>query len=201
MQFSAVTTRDGEIVEGTYQWYIDSTMGSSIDEQGLFKAGIFTETVTVSALDKANRDITATATVIVSPLWSMAYDEMWGANKNERLYPLRVFRDEVLTENAVGRDYIFMLYNNSLEILILLLQDPSLTNETKKVIDELLPGIQPIIEGKNMTISKQAGSDIYNLLSRFETKASPGLKRTIKQVRNDIREGRIFEQLKIQRVE
>jgi len=184
LQFNAITTRDGEVVAGDYKWGVDSSAergGGSIDENGLYKAG-----------RTAGTDIVT----VVSPLWPMAYDKMWGAKKRENLSLLRSFRDGVLAESEVGREYIFMLYNNSLEILIFLIRDPSLTKETKEVIDELLPGIQSLLEGKKMSLSEEKTDHLELLFKHFDKKAfSPQLKRAIKKVRRDLSEGILFEQL------
>ena len=106
---------DGEELRGTYKWYLNSTVGSSIDENGLYKAGPVAGTDVVTVIDIAHGNSLAMAEVNISPLWPMAYDKMWGAKKRENLSLLRSLRDGVLAESEVGREYIFMLYNNSLE--------------------------------------------------------------------------------------
>ena len=179
-------------------WYINSTSRGSIDEKGLYKAGAKAGTDIITVMDTANENSLATAEVIVSPLWPMAYDKMWGAKKGEHLFLLRSFRDEVLADNEVGRDYIFMFYNNSLEILTLLLQNPSLTEETKEIIDGLLPGIQSILNGDEIVISKKQLTSIESLLTTFETKANPGLKSALKKMKRDMREGELFEEIGIE---
>jgi len=135
------------------------------------------------------------------PPWFMAYDEMWGAKKDEKLSLLRTFRDRVLADSEVGREYTFMLYNNSLEILLLLFQNPSLIEETRDVIDEILPGIHPLLNGGEMSFSKEHLADLELLLSSFETKASPKLKTAIRKVKKDLKERNAFEQLGIKIVE
>jgi len=128
----------------------------------------------------------------------MAYDKMWGEKKGKNLSLLRAFRDEVLSESEMGREHIFMLYNNSLEILTLLILNPSLTKGTKEVIDELLPGIQSLLEGKKMSLSRETRAHMEALLNRLEKRAvSRRLKKAIKKVRGDLRKGEIFKQLGI----
>ena len=116
----------------------------------------------------------------------MAYEKMWGVKKGENLSLLRAFRDEILADSEVGRDYIFMLYSNSLEILILLIQYPSLIKEVKKDIDEILPGIQSILNGDKVVLSGEQLANLKSLLTSFETKATPGLKKVIRRVKKDI---------------
>ena len=197
VQFNAITTRNGEVVAGDYKWSVDSSAkrGGSIGENGLYKAGTKVGTDMVTVIDIAHGSSSATAEVNVSLLWPMAYDKMWGEKKGENLSLLRAFRDEVLSESEMGREYIFMLYNNSLEILILLIMDPSLTKETKEVIDELLPGIQSLLEGKKMILSRETKAHMEVLLNRLEKRAvSRRLKKALKKVRKDLRKGKIFKQ-------
>jgi len=71
LQFSAKTTFGGEEVEGTYSWEIvsGSTIGSTIDDDGLFAAGDNTTDLeieeTVKVTDTAHEDKSATATVSI----------------------------------------------------------------------------------------------------------------------------------------
>lgn len=194
LQFNASTTRDGELVVGTYRWYVDSTKGSSIDENGLYRAGAVAETGTVLVIDIDHGDITTTAVVTVSPLWLLAYEELWGVDKERKLSLLRSFRDEIITNDDLGRDYLFLLYSNSVEIATLLIQYPSILAEAGRVIDELLPGVQARLEGKKMSLSGEQAAHIESLLNHLEVKTSPQLKKAIKKVRGDLREGILFKQ-------
>ena len=126
---------------------------------------------------------------------------MWGFKKEENLSLLRAFRDEVLVDSEVGRNYLCMLYNNSLEVLTLLIRNPSLTEETKEGIDKLLPKIQSVLDGGEMIFSKRQLASIESLLTRFESEATPGLKTAIKKVRRDISAEKVFKQLRINIVE
>lgn len=202
MQLNARTFCDGKAVVGSYVWYVYTSAGSKIDENGLYKAGAVAGTDTVTVIDTLlNNNNVATGMITISPLWPMAYDKMWGDQKGTNLSLLRQFRDDVLAASEVGRDYVFMLYNHSLEILILLLQDPSLIQETTAAIDELLPGITARLNGNEMILSKKQLADFGLLLSRFESKANPELKTAIRKVRKDMRERRAFERLRIRMME
>ena len=206
IQLSARTFCDGKTVAGNYVWYVNTTVGSIIDENGLYRAGAVAGTDTVTAIDTLlSENNTATDMITISPLWPIAYDKMWGAKKGKNLSLLRKFRDEVLVDSEVGRDYIFLLYSNSIEIAILLIQYPSLIQNTKEVVDELLPGVESLLDGGGeMTLSKKSLADVESLLTKFETKASPWLKTAIKKVRKDLREGELFSQFRktgIKRIE
>ncbi len=127
----------------------------------------------------------------------MAYDKMWGATKDENLLLLRVFRDEILVNTELGRKSVFMLYDNSLEIATLLLQEPSLTMQTKEIIDELVIGIESLLYGDEIEINQDTIDNIMSLLDNFESNASPKLKTAIKKLKKDINGGEVFEQFVI----
>lgn len=129
--------------------------------------------------------------------WPMAYDKMWGDKKNENLKLLRSFRDGMLTDNAVIREHLLTLYGNSLEVLLILVQDPGLLVETKEFVDELLPGVQSLLDGGTTHMPQQQISNLERLLTRFESKASPELKAGIRKVRRDIETRELFEELGI----
>jgi hypothetical protein len=90
-----------------------------------------------------------------------------------------------------------MLYSNSLEILTILIHDPSLTAEAKEVADEMLPGIRSLLNGGEMVMTKKQLADFELFLTRVESKASPHLKTVIRKIKDDIGRGEIFKQLGI----
>ena len=141
--------------------------------------------------------IVSSSTTSISLLWPMAYDKMWGAGKDENLLLLRLFRDEILLNTEFGREYVFMLYNNSLEIVTLLLQEPSLTMQTKEVIDELLIGIESLLYADEIQTSQDTIDNVVSLLNNFKSYASPKLKTAIKKLKKDINEGEVFKRLVI----
>jgi len=201
VQLSAHTLCNETMAEGEYSWYIKTIIGSSIDENGVYRAGGIAGTDTITVIDTINGNCLASAVITVSPLWPMAYDEMWGEKKGDYLSLLRTFRDEILAKSEVGRDHVFMLYNHSLEILILLLLDPSLTQETKSVIDELLPEIISLLNGGEITLSQEKIARIDSLISHLEAKATPQLSRALEKVKWDLRDRKLFTQLTVEKIE
>ena len=90
----------------------------------------------------------------------------------------------MIVGNDLGRDYIFLLYGNSVEVGTLLILDLPLRLELKSVIDELLPDIEALLEGKKVSLSVKQVASIETLLNNFKEKAaSPQLKKAIKKVR------------------
>ena len=135
---------------------------------------------------------TSSTTTSTPSGWEPVYKKMWGEKKGEKLSLLRRFRDEMLANSEVGRNYVSMLYNNSSEVLTLFIFNPSLIEATKVLIEELLPGIQSALDSGKMILSKRQLAGIESLLAKFETKASPELKMVIKNLGKDVREGKII---------
>ena len=159
---------------------------------------------TTTSVRPSTSTIVSTSSIVSSStttsrklLWPMAYDKMWGAAKDENLLLLRVFRDEILVNTELGRESVFMLYDNSLEIATLLLQEPSLTMQTKEIIDELVIGIESLLYGDEIEINQDTIDNIMSLLDNFESNASPKLKTAIKKLKKDINGGEVFEQFVI----
>ena len=76
-----------------------------------------------------------------------------------------------------------------------MIEHPSLTLQIRKVIHELLPGIQNLLEDNCMIVTGQQLVAIELLLDEFESKAGPDLKPLIKTIRDDIHTGEMFEEL------
>ena len=141
--------------------------------------------------------IPSSTTTSASQLWPLLYDKMWGNKKEVNLVLLRAFRDEILLHTEIGRNYTVTLYNNSLEIVILLLQEPSLAAQTKEVINEFLISVESLFYNDRMEIRRDTIVKFQSLLDHAETKASPELKAAIKKLKKDIREEKVFTQLGI----
>ena len=107
---------------------------------------------TTSTTSSALSSSTTTSTNL---LWPIAYGEMWGARKDENLILMRAFRDGFLLNTEVGREYIAVLYENSLEVATMLLQEPSLTIQAREVTDELLIKVESLLYNDAIEISQE----------------------------------------------
>jgi len=134
---------------------------------------------------------------IACPWTSALYESMLGEGSHGKLSRLRDFRDGVLLFNQTGKKYVSLLYHHSEEIASLLSEDQSLSSHTEVVLGDLMPAVSALLDGGETTISVNAVSDIEVLLDKFEVRASPELKVTIKKVKRDIRKGTIFRNLGI----
>jgi formate dehydrogenase maturation protein FdhE len=122
---------------------------------------------------------------------------MWGINKEKNLSLLRSFRDREIASNRLGQEYLRLLYSNSTEIATLLLHNPRLGKEVRKVINELLPDLRSLLSGKKVSVSKKKVTHLESLLKKFEKRGSPQLKAAVKKVRKDLRKGVLFKQFGI----
>ena len=198
LPLSAQTHCDGKVSEGEYSWFINTTIGSRIDSNnGVYKAGGIAGTDTITVIDTLNGNCITTVEITVSPLWPMAYDEMWGEKKGDYLSLLRSFRDGVLTKSATGKEYIFMLYSHSMEIVILLLTNQALIDETKTVVDELLPVIASSLSGGGISLSEEQIARIDSLVSNVRVKATPQLSGALEKVQLDLKDKMLFKRLSV----
>ncbi|MBW1856437.1 MAG: hypothetical protein JRJ00_17570, partial [Deltaproteobacteria bacterium] len=130
--------------------------------------------------------------------WGRArYESIVGEESQQKLVNLRRFRDEKLLSSDTGKEYVDLLYNHSEEVDSLLEENPDLSAYTAEVMDKLEPETTALLNGEEITISKELVGDIVALLDEFEAEASPGLKFTIKRAKRMVKRGTIFKLLGI----
>ena len=129
--------------------------------------------------------------------WPALYREMLGIDYQADVHSLRNFRDKVLIPHKRSRAYVGMLYKISAQIAALLLEDKDLKVETAETIEQLLPEITCLLDGEEAVISPRTVAAIERLLDKYEVKAGPAVKLTIRKLKEEIKEGEIFNQLGI----
>jgi hypothetical protein len=157
--------------------------------------GITSSTTSPPSSTTSSTNLTSTTTTSQSNLWPLLYENLWGEKKERNTFLLRTFRDEVLVNNEWGRKYIFLLYSNALEISLLLLQDDQLAEQLGEVTSEFAEALESLLYHRQMDISKDTMSRAVLLLDHFEVKSGPVVKSIITGLKEDMREGRIFNQL------
>ena len=139
--------------------------------------------------------VSTTTTTETSLLWPQAYAQLWGDRERTILSFLRSFRDEVLVQSDLGREYLDALYSNSSEIALMLILDHPLLVETREVIDELLPAIKSIRRGSRVSLTDENKARVVALLNHFEVKAmTPQLKQSLRNTVKGLRAERPFTQ-------
>lgn len=129
--------------------------------------------------------------------WPALYHEMLGIDYQVDVHSLRNFRDKVLIPHKRSRAYVGMLYKNSAQIAALLLKNRELQVETAEIIEQLLPEITCLLEGEEAVISPRTVAAIEKLLDKYEVKAGPAVKPTVRKLKKELKKGEIFNQLGI----
>jgi streptogramin lyase len=113
--------------------------------------------------------------------------------EEDNLSLLRIFRDEVLTEDSRGQEYVNLFYRHARELTWLLVKDQELRSRTGQVLRRLLPQIQALLNGKEAILSVAVTQEVELLLDQLETKASPELLDTIEMIKEDLLDQPILE--------
>jgi hypothetical protein len=147
-KISFTVSKEGDCEPPSYEWSVESTIGSSCDESGNYKAGINfdkanTKTDIVRVVDTGNADISAEATVTVFS--KCASEQIYGKNAPE-LYILRKFRDEVLNKTSEGRQLIKLYYLLSPAIVQAMERDEEFKEEIRQLINGALMMIKGNVE-------------------------------------------------------
>ena len=115
----------------------------------------------------------------------------------EHLTRLRQLRDDVLREHQTGNAYVDLLYDYSEEVVTLLLSDPKLRARTAGVLARLRPEVKALLAGRHIRVSGAMLDGMEALLDSFAVQASPGLHTVIEQMKGEMREGTLFQELGI----
>ena len=136
-------------------------------------------------------------TQATASFWPQSYAKIWGEKKNANLLILRTFRNEVLNNTEAGREVTHLLYDNSLELSLLLVLNPKLSQQAKAVADELLPGIEALLYNGEAVISQKAVEDMVSLLDQFAAKGSPKLQKDLRHIREILCAGALLDELQV----
>jgi hypothetical protein len=136
-------------------------------------------------------------TQATASFWPQSYAKIWGEKKDANLSLFRTFRTEVLNNTETGREVTHLLYDNSLELSLILVLNPKLSRQAKKVADELLPGIEALLYTGEATIKQQAIEDMASLLDEFSAKASSKLQADLGQIKEILCAGALLDELRV----
>ncbi|GEM_PF-571664 len=106
------------------------------------------------------------------PNWEKAYANLLEDTTN--LTVLRKYRDSFLAKRLDGKFYTVLLYRNSQEALMVLLDNPDLMEEAKGLIERNKGAVSSVIRGETGVISNTA--EIGSFLTRFARKSPEPLK-------------------------
>jgi hypothetical protein len=130
-------------------------------------------------------------------VWPRLYGNMLGDSPAANIRLLRDFRDMVLITSPTGQRYVEVLYQYSFEIALLLLNDGALRVRTARVIEDVLPHLPPMLEGREVVLSSHTIAAFETLLDSFAAKAQPGMKAALGRVKKGVHAREIFDELGI----
>ncbi|RMG53069.1 MAG: hypothetical protein D6723_07770 [Acidobacteria bacterium] len=111
---------------------------------------------------------------------------------------LHHFRDEVLSQNARGRQFIEQFEQFSPEAVNLLLFNPELLLATQTTLRRFIPTIRSLVERRRATVTRDDVTEMERLLNAFRAVSSPALQRVIDQWKRDLRNPTIQREFGIQ---
>jgi hypothetical protein len=173
-----------------------------LDEQYSFSEGEHTLLFSVDVrdeiaeIDEDDNDVEMSFSW--SALWPGVYERMFGAGSNDSVMLLRKVRDEVLMASGEGRACVRMLYRLSWDIAMLLLSDTELRMQTAGVVKQFLPEAGCLADGETVFLADSKLASCEALLDRFASRGGPKVKALAAALQEKIREGTLFDQLKIQ---
>ncbi len=124
-----------------YEWTLESSIGSTCDQNGHYRAGSNSTTALdiITVIDHANSGISARVLVKVFPRCPIL--QLYGEN-SEEVYLLRKFRDDVASTTPQGKQLIRLYYQWGPLLAAAIEKNEAFKAETKKLLDTILPVIR-----------------------------------------------------------
>jgi hypothetical protein len=124
-----------------YEWTLESSIGSTCDQNGHYIAGSDSTTALdiITVIDHANSGISARVFVKVFPRCPIL--QLYGEN-SEEVYLLRKFRDDVASTTPEGKQLIRLYYQWGPLLAAAIEKNEAFKAEMKKLLDTILPVIR-----------------------------------------------------------
>ena len=101
---------------------------------------------------------------------------------------LRQFRMHRMARNETGRTYTNLYYRHGAELVGLIMENREIRDDMSNLLREIIPVIRMILQGKTILLDEEWIENIDNHMDRLESGSSSDLKRTIKMIREDMRD-------------
>jgi hypothetical protein len=108
-------------------------------------------------------------------------------DSNSALAMIRNFRDTRLALNTQGKRYTDLYYRHASEITIMMIRDDDLLQQATTLMNQLLPTINFLQQGRVTSLSQTMAGKIQSLLNKIEKQASPGLCSSIHELKDTIK--------------
>lgn len=134
--------------DSDYEWSVDSTIRSSCDQHGNYRAGSNPKLVqaafdTIRVIDHANGGISAQAYVKVFP--GCPVTQLYGVN-SEEVRLLRKFRDDVAGTTPEGKQLVTLYYQWGPMLSAAIEENEAFKVEMKKLVDAFLPALRTVMD-------------------------------------------------------
>ncbi len=124
-----------------YEWTLESSIGSTCDQNGHYIAGsnITTALDIITVIDHANNGISVRVFVKVFPRCPIL--QLYGEN-SEEVYLLRKFRDDIARTTPEGKQLATLYYQWGAILAAAMDENEAFKAELKKLLDTILPVIR-----------------------------------------------------------
>lgn len=110
---------------------------------------------------------------------------------------LRRLRNNVLAKNELGRKYTNLYYTHAPELTKLIIAHEEIREEVLEVILAIIPDLTSLVEGEGVNLRSEVVEDVEDLFATLASHASPGLKRTLKMMKKDMKNRKILKKFGI----
>jgi hypothetical protein len=105
---------------------------------------------------------------------------------------MRQYRDKVLRKNPTGRAYVRLFYRHALEVTAILVKNPSIAADARKILNTMMPEVKKAVRGKAVTISQAQIDRIISVLNAIGSEAGRDLNRSVQRIKRDLRQKRML---------
>ena len=171
---------------------------ATTDNTGSFAiTGMKVGTYTVRARAAGYQSQSSSVTVTQNATETVNFSLVPGSNecpiesmlsKNQRELALfRGYRDRVLLQSNLGKQYIKHYYTHAAELTRLLVMYSEVRTKAFEVLRVISPSLENVLAGNQLTVTKTQFKVIESLVKELKKVASPKLRKTICQFEKDVK--------------
>ena len=106
---------------------------------------------------------------------------------------LRQFRDEVLSTSEKGRKLTEAYYKYGDVLIEVFEENPGIEDFATEILEKMIERLQTALGSEEELLTDEIAADIEILIDELDAVvASPGLKKTLKQIKRDMKKGTLF---------
>ena len=164
-----------------------TTPGTYIAFVSLLDNEVFQIALVSTIIEVSSNETTTTTGSFSCPL-----ENLYEGN-DHYLTTFRSLRDELLSENVEGKNYISLYYRHAPEIAALFSRHQELSKKAMTVLSEIRPAVEDILEQRIPIIGKGSIKKILFLIDAMLPLASPLLKKDLKNLKRKIPNGSLLK--------